>query len=76
MAYNINSDTLRQHRANLLAIALRHAKQSGLNSLKRAEIAAEAKVSLGTVSNALGCRSAMINLVMAAGRAEGIELSY
>jgi hypothetical protein len=60
----------------LLKIALVHARVGGLSSLNRERIAKEGEVSLGTVSNALGKRSDMINLVLEAARAEGEELSY
>lgn len=76
MAYNSNSDTLRKHRERLLAIALTHAKAGGLNSLNRERIATEAEVSLGTVSNALGKRADMMNLVINAAKAEGVTLNY
>lgn len=76
MAYNPNSSTLRAHRERLLQIALGHAKAGGLNSLSRDRIAAEAQVSTGTVSNALGKRADMMNLVINAAQAEGVTLSY
>lgn len=76
MAYSPTSNTLRRHRERLLQIALDHAKNGGLNSLNRQRIAEAAGVSEGTVSNALGKRVEMINLVLTAARAEGIELNY
>lgn len=76
MAYNPTSDTLRKHRERLLQIALDHARSGGLNSLNRERIAAAGGVSLGTVSNALGKRADMMNLVMEAARADGVTLSY
>jgi hypothetical protein len=76
MAYNQNSSTLRDHRERLLQIALAHAKAGGLNSLNRERIATEGKVSLGTVSNALGKRADMMNLVINAAKAEGLTLTY
>lgn len=76
MAYADNSDTLRKHRQAFLSIALRHAKASGLRSLKRAEIAKEAGVAEGVVTAAMGKRDDMMNLVIDAARAEGVTLSY
>lgn len=76
MAYNPNSSTLRAHRDRLLQIALGHAKAGGLNSLNRERIAIEGGVSLGTVSNALGKRADMMNLVINAAQAEGVTLAY
>jgi len=76
MAYSNDSQTLRQHREKLLEIALQHAQRGGLNSVKRAEIAAEAKCSTGTVSFALGSRSAMLDRVMQAAQQRGIQLSF
>lgn len=76
MAYNENSDVLRQHRDKLLEIALRHAREGGLKSVNRDKIAKEGGISLGTVSNALGRREEMLNRVLAVARDRGIELSY
>jgi hypothetical protein len=74
--YSPTSDTLRKHRERLLQIALDHARSGGLNSLNRERIAAAGGVSLGTVSNALGKRADMIQLVMEAGEAEGETLKW
>lgn len=76
MAYNPNSDTLRQHRERLLGIAMQHAIATGLRSLNRAKIAAEAGVSLGVVSCALGKRDEMTQLVMDTAKQQGVELKY
>lgn len=76
MAYNQNSDVLRKHRERLLGIAMAHAVASGLRSLNRAKIAAEAGVSLGVVSCALGKRDEMTQLVMDTAKLQGVELKY
>lgn len=76
MAYCPNSSTLREHRERLLRIALGHAKAGGLKSVTRERIAEESGLSSGTVSNALGKRDDMMNLVIDAARAEGVTLSY
>lgn len=76
MAYANNSDTLRQHREKLLEIALTHAQRGGLSSVKRADVATEANVSIGVVSLAFGGRQAMLDQVMAAAQKRGIQLSY
>lgn len=76
MAYAPESDTLRQHRAKLLEIALRHAQKDGILSLNRAKIAAEGGVSSGVVSMAFTNRKGMISAVEQEAQSQGIVLRY
>lgn len=66
MAYPQGSKTLREHRALILDVALRHASAKGLAAITRAEIAEEAGIATGIVNAAYGTMQQLRRAVMRA----------